>query len=133
MYIFNNILFIFQLFISCVLLVAVVCCNGALIPLTTVIDHHGVHTHHTIHAPITAISSAPGSLSITTTGVHPAALIAAPVQVIAAHPVHHTVAAVAAAPGTYVAVNRGTVHTAPREGHTDAAVSVNLEPAPGTV
>lgn len=41
---------------------------------------------------------------------------------------------VAAVPhaASYIAANRGSVHTAPLPGHTDSVASVNDAPAPGT-
>jgi Cuticle protein len=40
--------------------------------------------------------------------------------------------AVAKAPATYTAQTRGSLHTAPLEGHEVSQTSLNLEPAPGS-
>lgn len=46
----------------------------------------------------------------------------------------HAPVIVAAAPAaTYVAANRGIVHTAPLPGHAISATSLNLDPAPGAL
>lgn len=45
-------------------------------------------------------------------------------------PAAHVVAVPQAA--SYIAANRGSVHTAPLPGHTDSVASVNDAPAPGT-
>lgn len=50
-----------------------------------------------------------------------------------AHIHAHEPVIVAAAPATYVAANRGIVHTAPLPGHAISATSLNLDPAPGTL
>lgn len=80
----------------------------------------------------------PWHLPLSYTAVHgPTVLAAAP----AAVEVVHAPAAVAVAPavvpvaveGSYVAKTRGAVHVAPLPGHANSAVSVNLQPAPGTI
>lgn len=46
----------------------------------------------------------------------------------------HAPVIVAAEPAaTYVAANRGSVHTAPLPGHAISATSLNLDPAPGAL
>ncbi|XP_055905495.1 adult cuticle protein 1-like [Eupeodes corollae] len=58
----------------------------------------------------------------------------ASVPVAVPSPIAVDVSSVVGAPGaTYVAKTLGAVHAAPLPGHTQSAVAVNVDPAPGTL
>lgn len=133
-----------------------VCAHGGAIntyngfPLTTAYAAPYVHST----GPITQYSSVPAVTSYAAPLAYSAPVVSAPVaytgyahaapvyaaRSVVAAPVVYSAPTVYSAPAviakhaaTYTAVNKGSVHTAPLEGHVVDQTSLNLASAPGTL